>query len=176
MEHKDINLLPKIYKERKKTKLLAIILTTVQFFVAIILISAWQFTGYIAYTQSNQLQNMPYLSYHLVEANHTANEVAQLRQDISQKYDLIAVMGQNIGNEYHIDTILENLPPTLRLQYISYNNDGRIFVNILATNINYVPIFTSNLIHTGYFRGVQIVNATNIEGGIIFGIEMFLVN
>lgn len=171
MQYKDINLLPNSYLKIKKNTILTIILIVSQLFIVIFLILAWQVVNHVLYVNSSRLYYVS--SPNPAEANEIANEVYLLQQGILQKNSLLDALGQTVNNEHHIDIVLQGLPSSLKHEYISYSN-GRILISVLTENKNYIPIFTDNMNSIGYFRGVQISSAANVEGGTLFIIEMFL--
>lgn len=170
---KDINLLPKRYIERKKTKALLIKLSIAQIVIIAILLITQQLLRQTIYTQTRYLQEISYLEPHIIEANKIADNLALLQQELLEINELMALTGITIGNEQYIDIVLQKIPQSLSPRYISYSN-SRILLNVMVYDINQLPIFIDTLNDTRYFDRVQVMNAINVDYGILFSVEILL--
>ena len=173
---KNINLLPYHYKEKQKNKRFVFNLLIIQTVAILLYISLVYFSYYLAnrtYTKLNYL-NYQTSAYNLTNATYIATQLEILNQSSIYQNATISAIMYNIGNEAYINVVINSIPNSyIRKQRITYQNN-RIEIDVMAYNINYIPIFTDSLQYLNYFRGIYIISTAIYPSGMRFTIEMFL--
>ena len=174
---KELNLLPKKYKQKQATRELiyqvvqiqAITIFMCSFFIVI--------TFYRISVDSSELDQILQNINHerFIESNRIAQALAEKQRVLSTHEDILLNYEGALGGEASINIIMSHLIYPMEVMEIGFNREAQRIVLITKTDDKaVVPIFVDNINNTGIFAGTYIINTRNTAEGVVFTIEMFL--
>ena len=179
-QQNNINLLPAVYKQKRR---LTITLRTLLCIQVCIISALTLYTLYQTQTLHNTQTTLHNKQRQIYEhnqvaqltdfyyASNIATEITYLQNQLAQDSSLLTFINQQTGQESHISTVLSQVPNQLQVESIIYT-DNTILLTFVTQHINQVPILTDNLNNIGNFANIHIAYATTVPNGTHFTIEM----